>query len=163
MVAAFYTSQFEKGSVPSMSQSASRSRRLKAMVQELHKNSSQWPRWEARGLQESTVESAGTYEWPLLSLGISYPFSPELKKAFLQWLPLTKFLQRTYASKKLRASPMVPSCDRLKHQLGSTMSLNQYSRRWSSCYSGTDMIIISMGISRTTSDYQDSSKPSLIQ
>lgn len=59
MALAYYTAQFEKGSFPAMVQCASRSRRLKAVLQELYESSSQWPRWESRGLYESISEATG--------------------------------------------------------------------------------------------------------
>ncbi|KAF2713294.1 hypothetical protein K504DRAFT_450012 [Pleomassaria siparia CBS 279.74] len=57
MALAYYTARFEVGSFPAMAQCASRSRRMKAMLQELQENSSQWPRWESRGLHESSSEA----------------------------------------------------------------------------------------------------------
>jgi len=62
MVLAYYTAQFEVGSFPAMAQCASRSRRMKAMLQELQERSSQWPRWESRGLHESFSEATGKFE-----------------------------------------------------------------------------------------------------
>ena len=59
MAAAYYTAEFEKGSFPAMVQCASRSRRLKPLLQELQESSSQWPRWESRGLHESVSEATG--------------------------------------------------------------------------------------------------------
>ena len=59
MAAAYYTAQFEKGSIPAMVQRASRSRRLKSMLQELQESSDQWPRWESRGFHECVSEAAG--------------------------------------------------------------------------------------------------------
>ena len=58
MVAAYYTSSFEKSSVPAMAQRASRSRRLAKMLREMHESSERWPSWEARGFRESALESA---------------------------------------------------------------------------------------------------------
>lgn len=58
VVLAYYTSQFERGSVPAMLQYVSRSRRLKTLLHELQKSSSQWTRWESRGLHESVSEAA---------------------------------------------------------------------------------------------------------
>ncbi|KAJ5496620.1 hypothetical protein N7463_008607 [Penicillium fimorum] len=66
MAVAYYTTQFEKGSLPAMVQCASRSRRLKAMVQELHESTGQWPRWESRGLRESVSEATGESGAPLI-------------------------------------------------------------------------------------------------
>ncbi|CAN9354309.1 unnamed protein product [Alternaria alternata] len=60
MAVAYYTSQFEWGSVPAMLQSVSRSRRLKPMLHELSQNSKKWPRWQSRGLQESISRAAVT-------------------------------------------------------------------------------------------------------
>ncbi|KAH8728015.1 hypothetical protein GQ44DRAFT_724560 [Phaeosphaeriaceae sp. PMI808] len=60
MVGAYYMTHFEKGSYPSMMQSASRSRRLKALLRELQDSSGQWPRWEARGLHESVSEATAS-------------------------------------------------------------------------------------------------------
>ncbi|KAH7371056.1 hypothetical protein BKA66DRAFT_192892 [Pyrenochaeta sp. MPI-SDFR-AT-0127] len=57
MAAAYYTSQFEPGSLPAMLQCASRSRRLKAMIQDLQCHSNQWPRSESRGFHESILEA----------------------------------------------------------------------------------------------------------
>ena len=59
MAAAYYTAQFEEGSIPAMVQRASRSRRLKSMLQELQESSDQWPRWESRGFHECVSEAAG--------------------------------------------------------------------------------------------------------
>ncbi|RYO81969.1 hypothetical protein DL764_009685 [Monosporascus ibericus] len=56
MAVAYYTTQFDRGSVPDLAQRASRGRRLKAVLQALQDSSSQWPRWESRGLQESALE-----------------------------------------------------------------------------------------------------------
>lgn len=64
MVAAYYTAQFERGSFPAMLQCASRSRRLKVMLQELQEDSSLWPRWESRGLHESVSEAASESDRP---------------------------------------------------------------------------------------------------
>ncbi|KAI0426471.1 hypothetical protein F5Y09DRAFT_345685 [Xylaria sp. FL1042] len=58
MVVAYYTAAFEKESLPAMARSASRSRRLKPMLQQLQGNSFQWPRWESRGLREGILEAA---------------------------------------------------------------------------------------------------------
>lgn len=55
---AYYTSDLERDSVPAMLQSASRSRRLKYMLQRLQHSSRNWPRWESRGLHESFSEAA---------------------------------------------------------------------------------------------------------
>ncbi|KAL2074709.1 hypothetical protein VTL71DRAFT_8488 [Oculimacula yallundae] len=60
MAVAYYTGEFEKGSVPAMLQCSSRSRRLRAMLQQLQESSSQWLRWEARGLHQSMSEAAAT-------------------------------------------------------------------------------------------------------
>ncbi|KAH8131309.1 hypothetical protein LI328DRAFT_161154 [Trichoderma asperelloides] len=57
MALAYYTARFEVGSFPAMAQCASRSRRMKTMLQELQENSSQWPRWESRGLHESVSQA----------------------------------------------------------------------------------------------------------
>ena len=73
MVAAYYTTSFEKGSMPDMAQRASRARRLSKMLKDVHESSSHWPRWEARGLRESTVESASTYS--ILFVPQNSPFS----------------------------------------------------------------------------------------
>lgn len=61
MVLAYYTARFEVGSFPAMAQCASRSRRMKTMLQELQEHSSQWPRWESRGLHESVSQATGKY------------------------------------------------------------------------------------------------------
>lgn len=53
MVVVYYTSRFEKGSVCAMQQGVSRSRHLKSMLNRLQQSSSQWPRWESRGLHEA--------------------------------------------------------------------------------------------------------------
>ncbi|KAE9363947.1 hypothetical protein N431DRAFT_564490 [Stipitochalara longipes BDJ] len=60
MALAYYTSKFEKDSLPSMLQGASRSRRVKAMLQELHESSRKWQRWESRGLNEGISEATAT-------------------------------------------------------------------------------------------------------
>ncbi|KAH8805418.1 hypothetical protein F5884DRAFT_835742 [Xylogone sp. PMI_703] len=57
MAVAYYTAQFEKGSFLAMTQCASRSRRLKAMLKEVQRSSSRWPRWESRGLDEGVLEA----------------------------------------------------------------------------------------------------------
>ncbi len=57
MVVAYYTAEFEKGSVPALLQRASRGRRLKTVMQDLRKSSDKWPLWESRGLYESAVET----------------------------------------------------------------------------------------------------------
>lgn len=57
MVLEYYSARFEAGSLPAMAQSASRSRRIKAMVQGLQEDSRQWPRWESRGLHESVSQA----------------------------------------------------------------------------------------------------------
>lgn len=59
MVLEYYSARFEAGSVPAMAQSASRSRRVKTMVQGLQENSQQWPRWGARGLYEGVSQATG--------------------------------------------------------------------------------------------------------
>ncbi|XPS77168.1 hypothetical protein M3J09_009202 [Ascochyta lentis] len=57
MAVEYYTARFEVGSLPAMAQCASRSRRMRSMLQELHESSRQWPRWESRGLHESVSEA----------------------------------------------------------------------------------------------------------
>lgn len=64
MAVAYYTEQFEKGSFPAMDQCASRSRRLKGVLQELQdSSSSQWPRRESRGFHEGISEATGTFQF----------------------------------------------------------------------------------------------------
>ncbi|KAI0596213.1 hypothetical protein F4775DRAFT_318524 [Biscogniauxia sp. FL1348] len=58
MVSAYYTAQFQRNSVPDMSQRASRSRRLHRLLQDLHESSKRWTKWESRGLREGVMESA---------------------------------------------------------------------------------------------------------
>ncbi|KAL8900610.1 MAG: hypothetical protein Q9207_005615 [Kuettlingeria erythrocarpa] len=58
MVTAYYTTSFEKSSIPDMAQRASRGRRLAKVIKDVHESSNRWPRWEARGFRESTMESA---------------------------------------------------------------------------------------------------------
>ncbi|KAL8764129.1 MAG: hypothetical protein Q9184_000271 [Pyrenodesmia sp. 2 TL-2023] len=58
MVTAYYTTSFEKSSIPDMAQRASRGRRLAKVVKDVHESSKRWPRWEARGFRESTMENA---------------------------------------------------------------------------------------------------------
>ncbi|KAI1493693.1 hypothetical protein F5X96DRAFT_620252 [Biscogniauxia mediterranea] len=58
MVTAYYTAQFQKNSIPDMSQRASRSRRLHRLLQDLHESSNRWTKWESRGLREGVMESA---------------------------------------------------------------------------------------------------------
>ncbi|CZR37301.1 uncharacterized protein FPRO_02439 [Fusarium proliferatum ET1] len=53
MAVAYYTGRFSTGSVPSIMQCSSRGRRLKVILQKLHQDSQEWPKWESRGLQES--------------------------------------------------------------------------------------------------------------
>ncbi|KAI3574865.1 hypothetical protein IWW34DRAFT_793075 [Fusarium oxysporum f. sp. albedinis] len=53
MAVAYYTGRFSTGSVPSIMQCSSRSRRLKVILQKLHQDSQEWPKWESRGLHES--------------------------------------------------------------------------------------------------------------
>lgn len=60
MVVVYYTSQFERGSVCAMQQSVSRSRHLKSMLDRLQQSSSQWPRWESRGLHEAISGAAAS-------------------------------------------------------------------------------------------------------
>jgi hypothetical protein len=64
MAVAYYTAHLEKSSVPAMLQCASRSRRLKPMLQELQENSRKWPRWESRGLHESIFTATGGFWSP---------------------------------------------------------------------------------------------------
>lgn len=59
MVLEYYSARFEAGSVPAMAQGASRSRRVKTMVQGLQENSQQWPRWGRRGLHEGVSQATG--------------------------------------------------------------------------------------------------------
>lgn len=61
MVLEYYSARFEAGSLPAMAQSASRSRRIKPVVQGLQENSQQWPRWESRGLHESVSQATGQF------------------------------------------------------------------------------------------------------
>ncbi|KAF5861955.1 hypothetical protein ETB97_012278 [Aspergillus alliaceus] len=58
MAAAYYTAQFEKNSLPEITQRASRGRRLNKLLHELHECSRQWSPWESRGLREGVIESA---------------------------------------------------------------------------------------------------------
>ncbi|KAF4434573.1 hypothetical protein FACUT_7874 [Fusarium acutatum] len=53
MAVAYYTGRFSTGSVPSIMQCSSRGRRLKVILQKLHQDSQEWPKWESRGLHES--------------------------------------------------------------------------------------------------------------
>ncbi|PCD44296.1 hypothetical protein AU210_003375 [Fusarium oxysporum f. sp. radicis-cucumerinum] len=53
MAVAYYTGRFSTGSVPSIMQCSSRSWRLKVILQKLHQDSQEWPKWESRGLHES--------------------------------------------------------------------------------------------------------------
>jgi hypothetical protein len=69
MILAYYTSQFEWGSVPAMLQSVSRSRRLSTMLHVLQQNSSQWPRWQSRGLHEGVLRAAVSLCVGEISLG----------------------------------------------------------------------------------------------
>ncbi|KAE8150728.1 hypothetical protein BDV25DRAFT_107033 [Aspergillus avenaceus] len=58
MAAAYYTAQFEKDSLPDITQRASRGWRLNKLLQELHESSRNWSPWESRGLREGVIESA---------------------------------------------------------------------------------------------------------
>ncbi|KAJ5752422.1 hypothetical protein N7520_009339 [Penicillium odoratum] len=57
MVLEYYSARFEAGSLPAMAQCASRSRRIKTMVESLQEDSRQWPRWESRGFYESMSQA----------------------------------------------------------------------------------------------------------
>ncbi|KIX08680.1 uncharacterized protein Z518_03337 [Rhinocladiella mackenziei CBS 650.93] len=58
MAVAYYTGQFTTNSLPAISQCASRSRRLKTVLQALQECSGQWPRRESRGLYEGLLDTA---------------------------------------------------------------------------------------------------------
>jgi hypothetical protein len=58
MVAAYYSSSFEKNSFPDMAQKASRSRRLSKLLVELHEISDSWPKWQSRMFREGIMECA---------------------------------------------------------------------------------------------------------
>lgn len=78
MVAEYYTTSFEKSSVPAMAQRASRGRRLGKVLKDVHESSNLWPRWEARGFRESAMESASKYDpYPIsFSLHPLHPIIP---------------------------------------------------------------------------------------
>ncbi|KAF5690357.1 Basic-leucine zipper (bZIP) transcription factor [Fusarium denticulatum] len=59
MAVAYYTGRFSTGSVPSIMQCSSRGRRLKVILQKLHQDSQEWPKWESRGLHESMSTATG--------------------------------------------------------------------------------------------------------
>lgn len=59
MAVAYYTGRFSTGSVPSIMQCSSRSRRLKVILQKLHQDSQEWPKWESWGLHESMSIATG--------------------------------------------------------------------------------------------------------
>jgi hypothetical protein len=67
MAVAYYTATFKRGSLPFMAQCASRSRRLRSLLQNIHENSNQWPRQESRGLHESISEATGEFDRIYLS------------------------------------------------------------------------------------------------
>jgi hypothetical protein len=58
MIAAYYSSQFEKSSWPDMAQRASRARRLSKLLVELHEISDGWPKWQSRMFREGVMECA---------------------------------------------------------------------------------------------------------
>ena len=84
MALAYYTCKFEKDSLPSMLQGASRSRRVKAMLQELHESSRNWQRWESRGLNESVSEATSKSQNSPApqQLEVTHP-SPAFKHCFV--------------------------------------------------------------------------------
>ncbi|KAF5554526.1 hypothetical protein FMEXI_1994 [Fusarium mexicanum] len=59
MAVAYYTGRFSTGSVPSIMQCSSRGRRLKVILQKLHQDSQEWPKWESRGIHESMSTATG--------------------------------------------------------------------------------------------------------
>jgi hypothetical protein len=61
MAVPYYTAQFNKNSLTAIAQRASRSRRLKSVLQDLQECSAQWPRRESRGLYEGLVETASKF------------------------------------------------------------------------------------------------------
>jgi len=62
MIAAYYSSSFEKNSFPDMAQKASRSRRLSKLLVELHEISDSWPKWQSRMFREGIMECASESE-----------------------------------------------------------------------------------------------------
>lgn len=66
-VVSYYTAQFKNNSLAAISQRASRSRRLRTVLQELQECSSQWPRRESRGLYEGLVEMTSEFPLPIKS------------------------------------------------------------------------------------------------
>lgn len=98
MAAAYYTAEFERGSFPAMVQSASRSRRLKPLLQKLQESSSRWPRWESRGLRESVLEATGESgrSPPLITRTDQYPPGFQHPFAWERWSVLMKLKQTTH-------------------------------------------------------------------
>lgn len=113
MTAAYYTAEFEKGNFPAMVQCASRSRRLKPLLHELQKSSSQWPRWESRGLHESVSEATG-------ESGRSPPFIPRTNQcpprfqhpsAWKRWSVLVRLKRPTHIKVSQRVTlPRLSGC-----------------------------------------------------
>ncbi|KAI9713350.1 MAG: hypothetical protein M1828_001443 [Chrysothrix sp. TS-e1954] len=77
MAVTYYTAQFDKNSLPAISQTASRARRLKAVLQDLRACSRDWPGRESRGLYEGLMEFATSLCVEDMSR-IDYKTGPEL-------------------------------------------------------------------------------------
>jgi hypothetical protein len=58
---AYYTTQFERGSMPAMAQRASRSRRLETLIQQLQESSKGWPKRETQRFHESLSRLTGKF------------------------------------------------------------------------------------------------------
>ncbi|MCJ1386324.1 hypothetical protein MMC17_009450 [Xylographa soralifera] len=58
LVLRYYTSKFEKNSIPDIAQRRSRGRNLHRVLKALHKSSMTWTTWEARGYREKIFEAA---------------------------------------------------------------------------------------------------------
>lgn len=57
-VSTYYTYNFENDSAPDLAQKASRARRLRRVLTELHDSSATWTLWEARGYRDKIVQAA---------------------------------------------------------------------------------------------------------
>jgi hypothetical protein len=113
MAVTYYTTRFKKGSLPFMAQCASRSRRLRSLLQNIHENSNQWPRQESRGLHESISEASCE-----LTVSIGSDLRPEL----------TFILQHIFAWK---SCDTFPCPDLLMHTQASRSTLSIHSNGYS--------------------------------
>ncbi|OJJ30101.1 hypothetical protein ASPWEDRAFT_164005 [Aspergillus wentii DTO 134E9] len=105
LVSGYYTLSFTRNSTADRAQKASRAKRLRSVLESLHKHSKEWTKWEARGFQEQTVQAAeGIYVAELGELQLDsdvniYGTVDDLPPIEIQKSQVLQNLQRQYENK----------------------------------------------------------------